>query len=663
MTLDEKLNQLHPDLPLLNIQNIKDITRYNSKPYASGTNKRLGIPPILFSDGPKGIVMNGSTCFPVSMGRGATWDVKLEQRVGNAIGIEGRAQGANYFGGVCINLLRHPAWGRAQESYGEEPVLLGEMGAALTLGVQPHMMACAKHYACNSMENKRFQVDVNIDERTLREIYTPHFKRCVDAGVASIMSAYNKVNGKYCSHNPHLLKEIFKKDWGFKGFVLSDFIFAVRGADSVAAGLDIEMPYTWRMANGKIKKQMQKGSVTEQDVDDAVKCILRQKLRFAKTIAAPDPNLYSKDKVACQEHQQLALEVARKSCVLLQNKNQLLPLDQSTIKNIAVIGKLANTVNIGDMGSSRVYPPHTVTPLEGIRQVAGSDIAVSFDLGKSIEAATNIAQSADVAIIVAGFTYKDEGEFIVFHGGDRSRLSLQKHDESLINAVAKVNPKTIVVLEGGSAIITEEWRENVSGILMAWYPGMAGGTAIAELLFGIVNPSGKLPCVFPKSTEQLPFFDKNATKIEYGYYHGYRLMDKENKIPAFAFGFGLSYTTFGYRNLQIKQSQIKKSDKINVEVDVSNLGDRDGDEIVQLYIGYANPSVDRPVKDLKAFKRLKIAKKSTETVEFSLNPQELAYYDSVDHEWKIDPIEYVVFIGSSSRTEDLISKNFRIVDT
>jgi beta-glucosidase len=237
MTLDEKIAQMSGDGRLS--KNIDTMIRYNQEPLPAGENHRLGIPGIRFSDGPRGVVMYNSTAFPVPMARAASWDIDLEERIGDAIGVEARSQGANFFGGVCINLPRHPAWGRSQETFGEDPYLLGEMGAALIRGVQRHIMACVKHFACNSIENSRYYVDVKVDERTLREIYLPHFKRCIDEGAASLMGAYNKVNGEFCCHNRHLLIDILKEEWGFEGFVISDFIDGVKDATAASSGLDI----------------------------------------------------------------------------------------------------------------------------------------------------------------------------------------------------------------------------------------------------------------------------------------------------------------------------------------------------------------------------------------------------------------------------------------
>ncbi|MHC1592269.1 MAG: glycoside hydrolase family 3 C-terminal domain-containing protein [Candidatus Helarchaeales archaeon] len=657
MTIEEKLSQMSGDLSLLR-GGIPMLIRYNKKPIPAGEVKRLSIPPILFSDGPRGVVMGNSTCFPVSMARGATWDVALEERIGNVIGIEARAQGANFFGGVCINLLRHPSWGRAQETYGEDPFHVGMMGAALVRGTQKHVMACAKHYAANSMENARFKVNVLLDERTLREVYLPHFKKCVDEGVASIMSAYNKVNGHYCGQNEHLLRDILKNDWNFKGFVISDFVFGVRnGKEAVNAGLDIEMPFSWKMKPSKLNNLLKKGKITEEQINDSVLRILRQKIRFTRP---QNPKIYSLDKVACEEHVQLALEAARKSMTLLKNENDLLPLDRKKVKRIAVIGRLARTPNIGDLGSSRVYPPHVVTPLEGIKKAAGNEIEITHHDGKNLKQAINIAREADVVIIVAGFTHRDEGEFVGRHGGDRTRLALRQKDEEMILEMATVNKNCIVVLEGGSAIIMERWKDKVPAILMAWYPGMEGGTAIADVIFGNFNPSGKLPLTFPSSLEQLPFFDKNAKSIRYEYYHGYKLLEKSGNEPAFPFGFGLSYTTYSYNNLLLSDETIKPDGSIIVKVDVTNSGNVAGEEIVQAYIGYKESLVERPLKELKGFYKIHLKPGETKTVTMTVNAKDLAYYDAENGRWEIEKIEHVLMVGPSSRTSELLTKSFRI---
>jgi beta-glucosidase len=661
MSLEEKIHQMSGDTPLFRGL-IELLLAYNKRPLPAGENSRLSIPGIRFSDGPRGVVMGHSTCFPVSMARGASWDTDLEERVGDAIGIEARSQGANFFGGVCINVLRHPAWGRAQETYGEDQYHLGEMGAALVRGVQRHIMACIKHFAANSIENSRLRVDVRMSERTLREIFLPHFKRCIDEGAASVMTAYNMVNGYHCGHNTHLLRDILKKDWGFEGFVISDFVFGIRNGKAANAGVDVEMPVTIHFGK-RLMKLVRKGEVSESVIDEAVLRILRQKIRFAQV---GEPIRYATSAVPTPEHKALAREAAQKSMVLLKNErvadspHPILPVNIAHVKSIAVIGKLANARNIGDRGSSMVRPPYVVTMLEGIRTAVPPDCEIIYSNGKDIAKAVNIARKADTAIIITGYTHKDEGEYMFVKGGDRDTLTIKPHDEELILRVAAEIPRTIVVLICGSAIITEVWREKVPAILVAWYPGMEGGNALADVLLGKVCPCAKLPCVFPKSESQLPFFDKRARSIEYGYFHGYRLMDREGYEPAFPFGFGLSYTKYVYENIQLDQEEIGTDGTLSVRLQITNSGDVTGEEVAQLYIGYRDSQVERPLKELKGFSKVHLAPGETKRVEFALAARDLAYYDEQHSIWIVEPITYTVYLGPSSRNEDLLSAKFHI---
>jgi len=661
MSLDEKIQQMSGDTPIVRGL-IEMLVAYNRKPIPAGENLRLSIPGVRFTDGPRGVVMHHSTCFPVAIARGATWDTDLEERVGDAIGVEARSQGANFFAGVCVNVLRHPAWGRAQETYGEDPFHLGEMGAALVRGVQRHIMACVKHFAANSVENARFRIDVRMDERTLREIYLPHFKRCIDEGAASVMTAYNRLNGRYCGHNSHLLRDILKVEWGFKGFVISDFLFGIRSGRAARAGLDVEMPLTIHFGR-RLRKLVRRGEVPLEAVDEAVLRILRQKVRFAQV---GEPSRYGPRAVLVPEYKALAREAARKSMVLLRNERAeddpfpLLPLDTALMKRIAVIGRLASAPNIGDKGSSMVRPPYVITPLAGIKEAVPGHCEITRDDGKSVDRAVRAARGADVAVIVAGYTHKDEGEYIFLKGGDRDVLTLKPHDEDLILRVAAQNPRTVVVLMCGSAVITEKWRQKVPAILLAWYPGMEGGNALADVLFGKTNPSGRLPCVFPKSEDQLPFFDKRARSIEYGYFHGYRLLDIERQEPAFPFGFGLSYTTHSYRNLQLDHEAIGQKGTLRASVEITNTGNVAGEEVVQLYVGYEGSWVERPRRELKGFRKVHLAPGETKRAQFSLAASELAYYDEQGATWVVEPITYVAYVGPSSGEEDLLSAPFRI---
>ena len=607
LSLDEKISLMHGQLPLwLGLAEMSAPNGYSSRVWPAGEIPRLGVPGVRFCDGPRGIILDGATTFPVSMARGATWDTSLEERVGDAIGRELRALGGNYFGGVCINLLRHPAWGRAQETYGEDPRHLGEMGAALTRGVQRHVMACVKHFALNSMENARFKVDVTIAPRALHEVYLPHFRRVVDEGVASVMSAYNSVNGEWCGQNRALLTDILKDAWGFDGFVVTDFIFGMRDAKKAAlAGQDVEMPFALLFARD-LKGLVERGEVPLERVDDAALRVLRQQVRFGQ---GRDPRDYGLEIVGCETHRKLAREAAQKSIVLLKNEGGLLPLQG--VRRLAVIGRLADAPNTGDGGSSDTRPAHVVTPLEGLRAALGDGVSLNHDDGANPMRAAELASSADVALVVAGYTHADEGEYIppdIFAeflptfpppgpedqafvqamqgggmetglalAGDRESLSLQPRDEALIQAVAAANPKTVVAIMAGSAVIIEVWRERTPAILMLWYPGMEGGHALADVLLGRVNPSGKLPCAFPACAEDLPFFDRNATRIAYDLWHGYRKMERDGAAPAFPFGFGLSYALFDYSGLKLAKAELAPSDTLEATVEVTNSGERSGD--------------------------------------------------------------------------------------
>lgn len=671
MSFEEKVDQLNGGGTFSMIRmGVRFVIFKHSKPFPlfySGMNKRLEIPPIAFSDGPRGVTTSLSTGFPVAMARGASWDVDLEQRVADVMGKELRASNSNYFGGLCINLLRHPAWGRAQETYGEDPFLLGEMGVALMEGVQGHyVMACAKHFAANSIENARFYVDVRMDERTLHEVYLPHFKKVVDSGVASIMSAYNKVNGTYCGENQELLTGILRDQWGFEGFVISDFVWGVHEAEGgIKAGMDIEMPVVKYYSNKEIKRLVEEGSLSQEQIDNSVRRIVKRKLEY---VAKPDLLDYGQVEIAGPEHAKLALESAEKSMVLLKNEKNLLPLNKNAIRKLVVVGDLATEINTGDHGSSYVKPPHVVTPLEGIQNALGQGTEVQYLDGKDIETARVAVKDADAVVMVAGYRYNDEGEYVINdpskegarakEGGDRESLQLKPEDEKMILQVSEMHPKCIVALVGGSAIIMENWKESASSILMTWYAGMEGGTALANILFGDVNPSGKLPFTIAREENQLPPFDPFTKKIQYGYYHGYTLFDKENLEPAFPFGFGLSYTSYDYDGLSLVNPEVSRNEALMAEINVSNSGERAGEEVIQLYVGFKNSQIDRPVKLLKGFTKVELQAGETKKIKFEIPAEDLAWYNPETGNWEIEEMEYELYIGSSSRVTDLQSATF-----
>ena len=696
MTLKEKVWLLNGNWDMVANQ-IKYKNAYNPTPIATNGVKRLGVSPIKFTDGPRGVVMGTSTCFPVSMARGASFDRALEARIGDAIGKEARAQGANFFGGVCVNLLRHPAWGRAQETYGEDPFLVGEMGKHLAEGVQEHnVMACVKHYAFNNIENSRFFVDVQADDRTLHEVYLAHFKKIVQAGAASVMGAYNRFRGDQACESRLLLTEILREDWGFEGFTISDFIFGVRnGKKAIEAGLDVEMPLPIHYQKNLLKA-VKDGEVAESVVDQAVLRVLRTLLVFENT---PDPMAYPEELVASQEHVALAREAAEKSMVLIKNEGQTLPFAKS-VKRVLVLGKLAAQENTGDHGSSRVYAPYVITPLEGLKKYLGQGVEILHRDEAQIAEAQKLAGEVDCVVIVTGNDFNDEGEYVspggmeemlkpvivgyqnmgkpfktallkrqakskaagsqspvgLSPGGDRQNLSLKPEQRALIQAVAGINPNTVVCLVCGSMIMIDAWAEKVPAILYGWYSGMEGGTALARLLFGDVNPSGKLPFTIPTSVDHLPYFSSTDQEITYDLYHGYTLLDKKGVKPAYPFGFGLSYTTYAYRDLRVKH----QGQSLEVTVEVSNTGARDGEEIVQVYVGMDNPRVERQDKLLKGFEKVAIPAGATAEVKISIPLDEVRYYDMQEKKWRLEPGTYRVMAGPSSDDGTLLKSELEI---
>lgn len=606
----------------------------------------LGIPGFGMLDGPRGVsgLAGNATAFPVGIARGATWDRTLEARVGAAIGQEIRAKTASVLLAPTINILRHPRWGRAQETYGEDTFHLGHMGAAFVRGAQRHVIANPKHFAANSIEDTRFNVDVAVDERALREIYVRHFAETVQRGrAASVMSAYNLVNGSYCAENAHLLRDILKGDLGFQGFVESDWVLGTRSTvPSVTAGLDIEMPFGIFYGQPLVDA-VTNGQVAMTLIDDAVRRVLRAKLCFRLDT---DPPVADAALVESPAHVALAREVAEKSIVLLKNAGAALPFDRTHLASLVVVGGLATLANMGDTGSSSVTPTSAVSPLDGIVAAAGA-VAVTHIAGPALSPADQAAIAAgSAAVVIAGLTSADEGEGLV-GAGDRASLDLPGGQNQLIADVAALNPRTIVVLEG-SGPVTMPWLADVAGVVMAWYPGQQGGHAIAGVLFGDVNPSGRLPLTFPAAEADLPPFDSVSLAVTYDYFHGYRWLDRTGVAPLFPFGFGLSYTSFAYANLHVSRSVLAPGGRVRVSVDVTNTGAVAGDEVVQLYVSYAGSAVDRAERDLKAFARIHLEPGETRRVPLDVRAADLTYWDTTANAWKLEPITYGVHVGSSS---------------
>lgn len=619
-------------------------------------NEAYGIPGFHMLDGPRGLSrfanVNG-TAFPVAMMRGATWDPALEERVGAAMAREIRTVGGDVILAPTINILRHPRWGRAQETYGEDVHHMGEFGVAFIRGAQSEgVLASAKHYAANSIENTRHVVDVEIDERTLREIYLPHFRRAVQDGqVGSVMSAYNQVNGLYCDLNSHLLRDILKGEWAFAGFVESDWITGTHGdATSVQAGLDIEMPANFEFRN--LGRALAAEEITEPEIDEAVRRILRAQFCFgldARERVLDDPSGRE-----TPEHLALARESAARGIVLLRNEASALPLSPGA--TLAVLGRIATVENIGDAGSSQVMATDVVTALEGLE--ARSTGTVRHIAGTTLTAGDEATVSAaDAVIVVTGLTIDDEGE-AELGAGDRTTLSLRDEEITLIETVSALNPNVIVVLEGGSAILVEGWVDGVAAVLHAFYPGSEGGLAIADILFGNLNPSGRLPFSVPVSEADLPAFENVATTVTYGYFHGYRHLDNEATIPRYPFGFGLSYTTFSYSALSVPPT-LAADGTLSVSVDVTNTGSIAGRETVQLYIAAVGSRVTRAPRDLRAFAQVELAAGATQTVTLTAPARDIAFYDVGAMAWEVEAIDYEVQVGPSAGDLPL-SATFRV---
>lgn len=638
MTLDEKLEQMHGDLAI-------------ARRGLSGTadNTRLGIPGFIMVDGMRGlgVAMGKATTFPVGAARGATFDPELEELVGQAIGAEARARGANVLLAPTMNLLRHPRWGRAQETYGEDPWHVGLMAEAFVRGAQREVIASAKHFALNSIEDTRLTVSVGADERTLRELYLPHFERVVMAGVGSVMAAYNQVNGSYCAESTHLLGDILRGAWGFDGFVVSDWVFAMHDTTaSAVAGLDLEMPVPVYYGQA-LTDAVHAGRVTVAVIDDAVRRILRQKLRFG--LLDGRPALAPQAVGESAAHTALARRVAEESIVLLANLDGTLPLDAATTRRLAVVGALASQVNLGDHGSSDTTSSQPVTPLAGLQARTAGALEL-VDLGRDVLTPDDLAAlaSADAAVVVVGLTAADESEAMT-GTGDRESLALAPAHEALVAQVAAVVPKTIVVVEGSGPVLVESFVDEIGALLTVFYPGVEGGTALAAVLFGDVDPSGRLPFTWPRAESQLPPFVNDQPVVTYDLLHGYRYVDAQGGDPRFPFGFGASYTTFSLHDLRLDAATLAPDGTLHLSVAVTNTGARAGADVVQAYVAYPGSRVTRAPRELKAFARVSLAPGETKTLDLDINARDLAYWDVATGAFVVEPLTYEVAVGHSSR--------------
>jgi beta-glucosidase len=679
MTLDEKISMLHgTGMVGLSLMSPLSVHSNGGAGYVVGV-PRLGIPPIQMSDaacGVRGSGENGrySTALPADVASAASWDPEAAYEYGALIARELRAQGYNMTLGGGINLTREPRNGRTFEYLGEDPILAGKMVGQVMRGEQAeHVMGDIKHYALNDQESGRNAVNVNIDKRSMRESDLLAFEIGVrEANPAAVMCSYNRVNGDYACENKYLLTDILKKEWNFKGFIVSDWQGTHSAAKASAAGLDHEEPGEIFFGDA-LKKEVESGKVPMAELDDHVRRILRS--MFA-TGVVDYPAVKSVVDVAGGF--EIAQKIEEQSIVLLKNEGGQLPLDASKVANIAVIGGHSDVGMISGGGSAQVDPPggnaimppgkgntywqahiwFPTSPLKTIR--AGAPHAnVQYDPGTDTSAAAALAKKADVAIV---FAYQWESE-----GMDLDSLSLPDHQDDLIAKVAAANPHTIVVLETGSPV-TMPWAEHVSGILEAWYAGSRGADALARVLFGEVNPSGKLPLTFPRSEADLPHPHivkpprestthggpdewkaiapgLPAFQITYdeGLKVGYKWYDAEHKQVLFPFGYGLSYTTYSYSDLKVTTGKV-----VNVSFKVTNTGNRDGAEVAEIYASLPE-NAGEPPKRLVGWSKVKLKAGESKEVAIDIDPKYLSVFNVERDAWQLIPGNYTLMVGGSSQ--------------
>jgi beta-glucosidase len=635
MTLDEKIDQLH---------GIQTSTEFRTIPALP----RLGVPELLITNGPAGVSTGGvtqpsATALPAPIALAASWDTRQADAYGDLEGQEVLAVGRDLLEGPTVNIARVPQNGRTFEGYGEDPYLAGQFAVHNIKAIQAlGVLANVKHYMGNNQETNRKTINEIIDERTMREIYLPAFEASVkDGHVGSVMCAYPSINGTFNCENRLLLTNILKTEWGFDGFVFSDFTAVHSTVPTANAGMDLEFP-TGKFFTDALKTAVLNGQVSMATIDDK---LVR---RYTKMIEAgifdrtPNPTT-----IPASAHGAIARHLAEEGMVLLKNATvggtPMLPLNSAKLRRIALIGN--DTAKTGGGGSSHVKPLYTVKPSAGLRSRAGSGVKVTVTSGTDTTVAANAARIADVAIVMVE---DSESE-----GSDRSSLSLSGNQNALVTAVAAANPRTVVVSKTGGPILMP-WVDQVPAILQAWYPGEEDGNAVADVLFGRFNPSARLPITFPRSesdvpantTAQYPGVNGTATYSE-GIFVGYRHYDARNIAPLFPFGFGLSYTGFSYTNLTVTPVA---DGTVTVEADVTNTGSRTGGEIVEVYVGPpSSAAVPEAPDELAAFGKVTLSAGQTGHVSFTLDARSFSHWEVASHGWQVTPGQYRILVGASSR--------------
>ena len=669
LTLEEKISMLHA----------------NSIFTTSGVD-RLGIPGLSTDDGPLGVredlssnggwesahlTTDSATFFPNGSALAATWNPSLANSYGVALGEEARARNKDIILAPAFNIARTPLCGRTYEYYSEDPFLNAQLAVAAVKGIQSqHVAACVKHFALNNQETDRGRVNVEVSERALREIYLPAFKASIQQGNAwTIMSAYNKFRGEYCSENSYLLNTVLREEWGFKGIVISDWGGTHSTVNAANNGLDVEMgsrpPYENYFFAKPLLDSVKAGIVNEKTIDEKVRRILWVIYKTSLNSNRPAGSINTR------AHSKTVYDIASESIVLLKNENHLLPLQMDKLKTIAVIGDNAIHKFQSEGFGAGVKAKYEITALQGLQNALGKSVAIKFAQGYNapktgsknynehvnspdstlIKEAVNTARNCDVAILFIGGNRDYESE-----SRDRKDLGLPFGEQALVDAITAVNANTIVVVIGGAPYDINKIKKDNHTIVWSWYNGSEGGNALADVLSGKVNPSGKLPFTFPVALKESPahflntFPGENLTAdYKEGILVGYRWYDTKKITPLYPFGYGLSYTTFSYSGLQTDKKSYLVNQTITATIKVKNTGKFAGKETVQLYVGMPGSSIERAEKELKAFKKVMVAAGQQVIVALSIPVKSLAYYDEQNRKWVVEPGDYKLFAGTSSQ--------------